>query len=205
MSGIATAIIGGAVIGGISANKQSDAVQEGTQATIDANERAAARSLELLSPFIEAGELALGETLGLVGLKGDEAQESAIQSIKEGPEFQLMKDEAQEGFLAAQSATGRLRGGDTKRGLAEITPSILSGLINQQVGRLGFLTQMGQASAAGQAAQESDLATASGRAAGQGIVQQGAIAGRFMGDIGTAFGAGVGALSPRGGEVSGGF
>jgi hypothetical protein len=205
MTAVATAIIGSAVIGAVSAKQQSKAVERGTKATIDANERAAARSLQLLSPFIKAGEKSLASTLGLVGLNGQEAQKNAIQGIRDGPEFQMMKDEAQEGFLAAQSATGSLRGGNTKRGLAEITPSILSGLINQQVGRLGFLTQMGQASAAGQAAQESDLATASGMAAGQGIVQQGVITGKFMDSLGKSFGAGLAASSPQGGQATGVF
>jgi hypothetical protein len=63
----------------------------------------------------------------------------------------------EEAILAQAAATGGLRGGNVQRALSQYRPQVLSSLINQQYQRLGGLTQLGQASAAGQAAQGSAI------------------------------------------------
>lgn len=60
-----------------------------------------------------------------------------------------MTQQGENAILQQGSATGGLRGGNTQGALAQFRPQMLSNLINQQYGRLGGITQMGQASAAG--------------------------------------------------------
>jgi len=54
-------------------------------------------------------------------------------------------------LLQKASATGGLRGGNIQAALSRFRPSLLNSLIEQQYGRLGGLTQLGQSSATGQA------------------------------------------------------
>ena len=54
-------------------------------------------------------------------------------------------------MLQNASATGGLRGGNVQGALAQFRPQLLNQLIEQQYSRLGGLTSLGQASAAGQA------------------------------------------------------
>ena len=54
-------------------------------------------------------------------------------------------------MLQNASATGGLRGGNTQSALMQFRPDLLAQVINDQYSKLGGLTQIGQASAAGQA------------------------------------------------------
>jgi hypothetical protein len=75
------------------------------------------------------------------------------------------------------------RGGNVQGALAKFRPEVLSSLINQQYQRLGGLTSLGQASAAGQAAGGMGLASnisnlygQQGNALAAGALQRGDIA-----------------------------
>jgi len=81
MSGIATAIIGSAVIGGYSANQAAKAQQratetasqasrETTQASIEAQERMFAKQMELQEPFRQTGLAAQNRLADLLGISG---------------------------------------------------------------------------------------------------------------------------------------
>ena len=52
-------------------------------------------------------------------------------------------------MLQRASATGGLRGGNIQGALAQFRPQMLNSLIEQQYGRLGGMTALGQQSAAG--------------------------------------------------------
>lgn len=166
MAWIATAIIGSAIVGGVmSSSAQKKAAKTAAGAQTQASDQAIAEQRRqfdaiqaLFRPYVEAGGGSLARQLDLVGNNGPEAQQRAIQAIEMGPEFAALTRQGEEAILQNASATGGLRGGNVQASLAKFRPEVLSSLINQQYQRLGGLTQMGQASAAGQAAGGQNMA-----------------------------------------------
>jgi hypothetical protein len=126
---------------------------EGTRQAIEEQRRQFDAIQALFKPYVEAGGGALAQQLALAGVQGPEAQANAIRQIEMGPEFAALTRQGEEAILQQASATGGLRGGNVQAALAKFRPEVLSSLINQQYARLGGLSQLGQASAAGQAAQ----------------------------------------------------
>ena len=127
-----------------------------------------------------------------------EAQQQAIAALQGSPQFQALAQQGEEAILQRASATGGLRGGNVQAALAQFRPALLSGLIEQQYNRLGGLTNIGQASAARQAAlgqqtgaNISTLLGQQGQATAGGILgQQGALTGGVTQAIGAIQGAG---------------
>ena len=108
--------------------------------------------VELMAPYIQAGTGAMGQQQALIGLSGPEAERAAIERISGGETFKALTAQGEEALLQQASATGGLRGGNVQAALSQFRPQVLNALIEQQYGRLGGFTQLGQASAAGQAA-----------------------------------------------------
>ena len=106
----------------------------------------------LLQPYVSAGESAIGGQLALAGLEGPEAQQAAITVLEQGPQYEALVRQGEEALLQSAAATGGLRGGNVQGALAQFRPQMLSNLIESQYSRLGGLTNVGQASAARQAA-----------------------------------------------------
>jgi hypothetical protein len=163
-----------------------------------------------LAPYAEAGAPALEQQQALLGLRGPQAEREAISRISGGETFQALARQGEEALLQRASATGGLRGGNIQAALAQFRPQLLSGLIEQQYGRLGGLaatgqtTQaalagLGQASAARQAAAgQQTAANISGLLGQQGsaqaasqLAQQRALTQGVVGGFGALQGAGV--------------
>lgn len=155
MSGIATAIVGGAVIGGIAtseaASEAAGAQTEASQASVAEQRRQFDATQELLKPYVEAGTGSLAAQQALLGLSGEEAQQQAIAGLETSPTFTALQQQGEEAILQNAAATGGLRGGNTQGALAQFRPALLSKLIQQQFENLGGITSAGQASATGQA------------------------------------------------------
>ena len=176
--GTAAAIIGSAVVGGVMSSKaQKSAASTAASAQTDASDAAIAEQQrqfdamkETLAPYVDAGETALTQQMALAGLAGESAQQTAINNIEQSPLFQAQVKAGEEALLQNASATGGLRGGNTAAALAQYRPQMLSQEIQNTYANLGGLTQIGQASAAGQAAAGMQSATNIGNqltAAGQ--------------------------------------
>jgi hypothetical protein len=103
----------------------------------------------LLKPYTEAGLPALEAQQAFLGLKGPEAERAAIERISGGERFQELTRQGEEALLQRASATGGLRGGNVQAALAQFRPQVLNQLIEEQYGRLGGMTTLGQRSAAG--------------------------------------------------------
>ena len=150
----------GDVVGGITGAKQAGQAAEqagqlqyqAAMAGVEEQRRQFDKLVELMAPYVAAGEGGMAGQQALVGLKGPEAQQQAISALEQSPEFASLVQQGENALLQQASATGGLRGGNTQAALAQFRPQILSALIEQQYGRLGGLTKIGQASAAGQAA-----------------------------------------------------
>lgn len=131
--------------GNAAARAQENAAQGG----IAEQQREFDKLQELLSPYVQAGSGALGQQQNLLGLNGNDQQAAAIQNLQQQPYFQSQMKLGENAILQNAAATGGMRGGNTQGALAYFRPSLLAQTIQQQLGNLGGLVNLGQNSAAG--------------------------------------------------------
>lgn len=210
----------GDVFGGITGAKQAGEAAEAAsrtqaaaaQAGIEEQRRQFDKFVELMAPYVTAGTGALGAQQALIGLGGQEAQRAAIAGIEQSPILQELTRQGEEALLQRASATGGLRGGNIQAALAQFRPQMLQQAIEQQYGRLGGLTALGQASAAGQGAQATSLGQnvasllgQQGAAQAGGQIAAGSIPGQTFGNLlqigGTVLGA-MGGFKGLGGTTA---
>ena len=146
-----------------------------------------AASPDLTQPYIQAGGQALQGVQGLLGLRGAGEQQSAINQIQQGAQFQELARQGEQGILQNASATGGLRGGNVQAALSQFRPALLNQLIESQYGKLAGLTSMG-----GTAAQNL-LSMGQGSATGIASAEQqrGANIGNFLTQMGAAQAGGI--------------
>jgi len=124
---------------------QYDASMAGVAETKAAREEMRA----LLQPYVAAGGPALEAQMAALGLAGPEAQQAYVTQQEQNPLFQSLARQQEEAILQNASATGGLRGGNVQGALAQFRPALLNQFLEQQYGRLGGMTSLGQQSAAG--------------------------------------------------------
>jgi hypothetical protein len=211
--GLSGAALAGIAVGGatlISGMAQADAagdaaaIQAGSaQAGIEEQRRQFNKVQELLKPYTEAGQPALEAQQAFLGLRGPEAERAAIERIRGGETFQALTQQGEEALLQRASATGGLRGGNIQGALAQFRPQLLSSLIDQQYGRLGGMTALGQQSAAGVGAAGQQTGVNVANLLGQqGAALAGAeiAQGKAFGAIPAAISGGLGLFSGLGGK-----
>ena len=198
MSAVATAIVGTAVVGGIVQTEAAGTAaraQERTSAAGIAEQRRQFDAIqELMRPYVEAGEGAVGGQEALLGLRGPEEQAAALEAIKESPQFQTLTQQGEEALLQTASATGGLRGGNLQGALAQYRPQVLSQLIESQFGKLGEVATRGQAAAAGEAS--------AGQATGTNIANLLAQQGQAQAGAALARGQAAGNIAQSVGQVA---
>lgn len=150
---VAAAIVGSTVVSGViqsnAAKKAAGQQAASAQAGIDEQRRQFDALQVLMKPYVGTGTTALGQQAALIGVSGPEAQQKAINALQQGPEFNALVQQGEQGILQSAAATGGLRGGNVQGALAQFRPQVLSSLIEQQYNRLGGLSTMGQNAAAG--------------------------------------------------------
>jgi hypothetical protein len=174
-------------------NQQSASAQKG----IEEQRRQFDATQLLLKPYVEAGTGALANQLALAGVSGAGAQQSAINALQQGPEFNALVQQGENSILQNAAATGGLRGGNVQGALAQFRPQVLSSLIEQQYGRLGGLASAGQNAATGvgnagmQTGQNiSNLLAQQGSAQAGGTLAAAQTWGNTIGSIGLGLGRG---------------
>jgi hypothetical protein len=199
------AVAGATLVGGAMSSK---AQKDAAKTAAGAQDQAALAGIEeqrrqfdavraLLAPYTNAGNLAMGGQLDLLGLNGQDAQRAAIEGVQGSPEFTAALKQGEDAILANASATGGLRGGNVQGALAQFRPALLSSLIQQRFARLGGLTAIGQNAAAGVG--NAGMQTGQGVSAlfqQQGAAQAGAALAGGRADAGLygAFGSAAGML-----------
>ena len=159
VTGIAAAVsVGGSLIKGGAAKKAANIEAASLQAGVDETRAAREELRTLLQPYTEAGGPALQAQMAALGLAGPEAQQAYVTQQEESPIFQALARQGEEAVLQSASATGGLRGGNVQGALAQFRPQLLNQFLEQQYGRLGGMTQLGQRSAAGVGAAGMDAA-----------------------------------------------
>lgn len=147
IGGIAS--IGSSVIGAKSAESAGDASAAAQQASIAEQRRQFNQVQQLLAPYVANGRAATSEMVQLLGLRGDEQQQAAIQGIQEGSAYQTALAEGENAILQNAAATGGLRGGNTQEALAEYAPTLLNQMVQQQYSNLSGLSSIGLGAATG--------------------------------------------------------
>jgi hypothetical protein len=211
--GLSGAALAGVAVGGatlVSGMMQADAASSAAaaqgasaQAGIDEQRRQFDKVQELLKPYTEAGPGALEAQQAFLGLKGPEAERAAIERIQGGETFKALTQQGENALLQRASATGGLRGGNIQGALAQFRPQLLSSLIDQQYGRLGGMTALGQQSAAGVGTAGLQTGVNVANLLGQqGAAQAGAeiAQGKAFGAIPAAISGGLGLFSGLGGK-----
>jgi hypothetical protein len=100
---------------------------------------------ESFRPFQEAGVAAIGQQQALLGLSGDEAQQSAFDQFNQSPGQQFLRNRAQKNLLRNSAAIGGLGGGNVRSALVQQGVGFAQQDFNNQFGRLGQLAGQGQA------------------------------------------------------------
>lgn len=167
VTGIGAAVnIGGSLLKGKAASKagklQAASEQEAIaqqRAAIEEQRLAREELRTLLNPYVEAGGSALQGQMAALGLAGPEAQQAFVTQQEQSPFFQALAGQGEDAIRQNASATGGLRGGNIQGALAQFRPQLLNQFIEQQYGRLGGMTQLGQRSAAGVGAGGQEAAT----------------------------------------------
>ena len=171
VTGITAAVsIGGSVLKGKAASKagklqvasEQEAIAQ-QRAAIEEQRLAREEFRTLLNPYVEAGGSALQGQMAALGLAGPEAQQEYITQQEQSPFFQALAGQGETALLQNASATGGLRGGNIQGALAQFRPALLNQFLEQQYGRLGGMTQLGQRSAAGVGAAGQEAATQIGQ------------------------------------------
>ena len=143
-----TSLVSSAV--GSKAAKSAGQLQyDASQAGIAETKAAREEMRTLLQPYVAAGGPALQAQMGALGLAGPEAQQAYVSQQEQSPIFQALAGQGEEAILQNASATGGLRGGNVQGALAQFRPALLNQFLEQQYGRLGGMTALGQQSAAG--------------------------------------------------------
>jgi len=159
MSGIATAIIGGSIIGAKvssdSTKKQLKAQREAQASAEDIQTEQFEATQEAQLPFQQAGVAALGQQRQLIGLGAEGAtpeeaaqqQQAAISALEVSPGQQFLRDRAQKNLLRNAAAIGGLGGGNVRSELVQQGVGFAQQDLQNQFGRLGQLAGQGQAAA----------------------------------------------------------
>ena len=211
--GLSGAAIAGIAVGGatlISGMAQADAAKSAASTQAGAAQSGIAEQRrqfdavqKLLQPYTEAGPEALKQQQAFLGLQGPEAEQAAIERIRGGETFKALSQQGEEALLQRASATGGLRGGNIQAALGQFRPQLLSSLIEQQYGRLGGMTSLGQQSAAGVGTAGLQTGVNVSNLLGQqGAAQAGAeiAQGKAFGAIPAAISGGLGLFSGLGGK-----
>lgn len=98
-------------------------------------------------PFLDVGTAAAGRFSNLAGLNGDEAQASAIETLRNSPIYQSLFRNGEQAILANASATGGIRGGNTQASLFNLGEDALARAIERDLGIFGGAMDMGMGAA----------------------------------------------------------
>lgn len=194
MSWVSIAVAGASIVGGVVSSRQqaragqraAGAQSDAALAGIDEQRRQFDEIRALLSPYVNAGNMAMIGQLDLLGLNGDDPQQAAIDAIRASPAFTEALKAGETSLLSNASATGGLRSGNTQGALAQFSPRLLAQSIDDRYRQLGGLASLGQ----GAATMTGNAGMVTGRGVSdllqqQGAAQAGGILARGRGQAGT--------------------
>jgi hypothetical protein len=158
MSGVAGAIAGAAVVGAagsiIAGNEAASATRDASNAAIAQQQAALQQQKELAAPYTGLGQQAMGAYEQLLGIGKDGKINPALaqQTLQNMPGYQFQQQQGQQQTLAAAGAMGMGLSGNTLEALSKYNQGLAQSTYQQELQNLLQPVQIGQAAAAGQAA-----------------------------------------------------
>ena len=165
MSGFAGAIAGAAVVGAagsiIAGNQAASATRDASNAAIQQQNQALAQQAQLSAPYRQLGQTAMGAYQNLLGIgqNGQVNPQLAEQTLQNMPGYQFAQQQGQQQTLAAAGAMGMGLSGNTLAALSRYNQGLADQTYQQELQNLLAPVQIGQAAAAGQAANIGQAAT----------------------------------------------
>ena len=195
------AAIGSAAAGIFGANKAADSQKKASKKAAKLQKEALAQQLALTKPYVEAGKNALAEYQKLAPY-----EDFGMKQFEADPGYNFRMAEGLKGLERSAAARGLLQSGGTLKGIQQYGQNLASSeyenafsrYLSQREARMDpyrYLTGVGQAAAAGQAANVGTTGAALADIAAQRGNVQAAQAAGAAGAIGNAFssiGQGVG-------------
>ncbi len=179
---VAAAIVGGAIIGGVATtvagNKASSATKDATRRANQQQQRGLDQQAALSQPYRDLGASAIPQLQNLLGLNG--ADQTA--ALRQTPGYQFSLNEGLTSTKNAAAASGLLNSGNTLEGLDRFATGLADSTYQQQLGNYENVVGLGQAAAAGQAANIGNASsTISNNLINQGNTQAGITANTIAG------------------------
>jgi len=167
---VAAAVIGAAAIGAagsaVAGSESASTTRDATNASIAEQNSALGQQAQLSAPYRALGQSAVPTLQNLLGLTPGSNPQAALAAT---PGYQFALNQGLDATKNAAAASGMLLSGNTLEGLSRYTTGLADQTYQQQVGNLENVVGLGQAAAAGQAANIGNAAsTISGNLINQG-------------------------------------
>lgn len=167
--GIETAILGSAVIGGLASRSAAKSQENASNNALNLQRDQYNQSLELSKPYRDAGANALGSIQAGIAPGGEFSQKFGDTQFYGDPGYQFRFDQGQRAIDSSAAARGGLQSGAALKAAARYGQGFASNEYNNaynrfmtdqntRFGRLQSVAGMGQAAAAGQAANGQNFA-----------------------------------------------
>lgn len=171
---VAAAIVGAAAVGAVAttsaAGSAANSTQNATNAAITEQNQALAQQAELSKPYRDLGSSAIPQLESLLGLNGQDP----TAALRKTPGYQFTLNEGLDATKAQASAMGLGLSGNTLEALDRYSTGLADQTYQQSVDNARNATGLGQAAAAGQAA---NVGTAAGNISSALINQGNTLAG----------------------------
>lgn len=181
---VAAAIVGAAAIGAVGSaaagSEAAGATKDATRAAISEQQAALDQQATLARPYTLLGQSAVPQLQALLGIKSGPGgamgaptdattNANTLATLQATPGYQFAKQQGIDATKNAAAASGMLLSGNTLEGLDKFSTGLADSTYQQTVGNLENVVGLGQAAAAGQAANIGNAASnISGALIGQG-------------------------------------
>jgi len=160
MSGVTAAVATvaaagiGAVGSVVAGNEAASATRDASNAAIAQQQAALQQQAQLSAPYRQLGQNAMGAYQNLLGIgaNGQVNPQLAEQTLQNMPGYQFQQQQGQQQTLAAAGAMGMGLSGNTLQALSKYNQGLADSTYQQELQNLLAPVQLGQAAAAGQAA-----------------------------------------------------
>ena len=144
MGSVVKSVTSGIFGGGDAAKDAGQAAAQSSAEAVAEQRRQFDITQENLSPFLEAGKGALTQQQALLGLSGQDAQQTAFDQFRSSPGQQFLRDRGERALLRNSSAIGGLGGGNVRSALQQEGIGFAAQDFGNQFNRLAGLTGQGQ-------------------------------------------------------------
>lgn len=151
---VAAAIIGGAVIGGgatlAAGSSAANATSDAANTAANVQLQGLAQQKQLAAPYTALGQSALPQLQALLGIGGN--SQSALAALQNTPGYQFAKQQGTQGIQNASTLNAGPISSGTLQQLDQFNSGLAQNTYQQAVGNIFNTVGLGQAAAAGQAA-----------------------------------------------------